>query len=179
VESDRPLPLNVYGISKVEAEARVRSVCPDALIIRTSAFFGPVDDYNFLTVALRAVADGRSFHAADDVVVSPTYVPDLVNATLDLLLDGESGIWHLSNRGETTWADFAAGVARRAGLDGDLVVRMPASEFNWRAPRPIYSVLGSQRALLLPTLDDAIGRYLAETSAAREPLAAAARRAAR
>jgi dTDP-4-dehydrorhamnose reductase len=178
VESDRPVPLNVYGISKVEAEARVRSACPDALIIRTSAFFGPADDYNFLTVSLRTLADGRPFRAADDVVVSPTYVPDLVNATLDLLLDGESGIWHLSNQGQTTWAEFAAVAALRAGLDSDLVVRLPAREFNWRAPRPTYSVLGSQRGLLLPTLDDAITRYLAETSAAREPLTAAARRAA-
>ncbi|HEX6975813.1 MAG TPA: sugar nucleotide-binding protein, partial [Vicinamibacterales bacterium] len=164
VESDRPIPLNVYGISKVEAEARVRAVCANALIIRTSAFFGPVDDYNFLTLSLRALADGRPFHAADDVVVSPTYVPDLVNATLDLLLDGESGIWHLSNQGETTWADFAANTARRAGLDADLVVRMPSSEFNWRAPRPTYSVLGSERALLLPCLDDAVTRYLSLTA---------------
>lgn len=173
VESDRPVPLNVYGVSKLEAESYVRSACPDALVIRTSAFFGPYDQHNFLTLSLGALAEGRPFRTADDVVVSPTYVPDLVNATLDLLIDGESGIWHLSNQGETTWSDFAVSAARRAGLDAELVVRAPMRDLNWRAPRPPYSALSSERALLLPQLDDAIARYLGECAAMREARVAA------
>ncbi|WP_216596338.1 hypothetical protein [Allocoleopsis franciscana] len=40
---------------------------------------------------------GQTFIAAEDSVVSPTYVPDLVHTTLDLLMDGKCGMWDLAN----------------------------------------------------------------------------------
>src|SRR5947209_16752139 len=104
VERDATSPLNVYGRSKAEAEARVLAAHPSALVVRTSAFFGPEDEYNFVTAALRALAEGRRFAAARDSVVSPTYVPDLAGVCLDLLIDGERGLWHLSNQGALPWA---------------------------------------------------------------------------
>lgn len=167
VETDRPVPLNVYGISKLEAESRIREVLADALIVRTGAFFGPEDEFNFLSVALRALSEGRPFAAAHDTVVSPTYVPDLVGATLDLLIDGEGGLWHLANTGEVTWAAFARAAAERAELNPALVIDMPMTAFNLPAPRPAYSALGSARGALLPSLEDAMDRYLAATVARR------------
>src|SRR5919202_1239038 len=91
-EEDAPRPLNVYGRSKAEAERLVLAAHPGALVVRTSAFFGPWDDHNFVTLALRELAEGRRVEAPHDQVVSPTYVPHLVDATLDLLIDGEHGI---------------------------------------------------------------------------------------
>ncbi len=49
IENDRINPLNVYGASKAKAEAIVLESEPDALIIRTSAFFSPWDNYNFVS----------------------------------------------------------------------------------------------------------------------------------
>jgi len=167
VETDRALPVNVYGISKLEAESRIRDLYADALIIRTSAFFGPDDDYNFLTVALRALARDIPFPAAHDTTISPTYVPDLVDAALDLLVDGERGVWHLANRGEITWAEFARAAARLAGFNPALVVDTPMTGFDLPAPRPPYSVLGSMRGPLLPSLEYAIARYVAATEPRR------------
>ncbi|MGA9380186.1 MAG: family 1 glycosylhydrolase, partial [Phormidium sp.] len=66
VESDIVSPLNVYGRSKAEAEARVLKAHPTSLMVRTSAFFGPWDEYNFLTIALRTLASGQPFLAAAD-----------------------------------------------------------------------------------------------------------------
>jgi dTDP-4-dehydrorhamnose reductase len=43
------------------------------------------------------------FEAADDAIVRPTYVPHLSNAVLDLLIDGETGKWHLSNGEAVSW----------------------------------------------------------------------------
>jgi dTDP-4-dehydrorhamnose reductase len=162
VESDEVAPLNVYGQSKAEAERCVLEALPSALVVRTSAFFGPWDEHNFITVALRALAEGRKFVAADDAIISPTYVPDLVGASLDLLIDGERGIWHLSNAGAITWAELARSMARRAGLDANLVEARPTVFLQLAAPRPLYSVLASERGQLLPTLEDALGRYLHE-----------------
>ncbi|XQQ06879.1 MAG: family 1 glycosylhydrolase [Leptolyngbya sp. IPPAS B-1204] len=161
-ESHQVAPLNVYGQSKAIAEQQVLTAHPHALVIRTSAFFSPWDSYNFLTIALRTLAAGQPFIAAADAVVSPTYVPDLVNVTLDLLIDGESGLWHLANAGAIAWADLAREVAVLAGLDHTYIHARPASELDWTAPRPAYSALTSERGILLPSLDKAIGRYLDE-----------------
>ncbi|MDB5119323.1 MAG: sugar nucleotide-binding protein, partial [Sphingobacteriales bacterium] len=113
VEKDIVHPLNVYGHSKALAEKEVLEINPNALVIRTSAFFGPYDQYNFVTNVLNTLKQGKQFQAIDDVLISPTYVPDLVNASLNLLLDNESGIWHLSNEGVLSWADLAIDVASR------------------------------------------------------------------
>jgi dTDP-4-dehydrorhamnose reductase len=160
VESDRPAPLNVYGRSKAQAEERVLEAQPGALIIRTSAFFGPWDEHNFVAAALNSLSEGRSFPAADDLFVSPTYVPDLVHASLDLLIDGECGLWHLANSDEVTWAELARRVATMAGLDASQVDARPGKSLMLAAPRPTYSVLSSERGLLLPSLEDALSRYL-------------------
>jgi dTDP-4-dehydrorhamnose reductase len=162
VESCEVAPLNVYGHSKAIAEQRVLRNHPCALVIRTSAFFGPWDEYNFLAIALRTLASGQPFIAAEDSVVSPTYVPDLVNSTLDLLIDGECGIWHLANSGAIAWADLAQTVANLAGLDTAVIEARPSKDLGWTAPRPTYSALSSERGILLPSLDDAIDRYLCQ-----------------
>ena len=162
VESDPVAPLNVYGRTKAAAERRVLAAHPSALVARTSAFFGPWDEYNFVMVALRELRAGRPFVAAEDATVSPTYVPDLVNAGLDLLLDGERGLWHLANPGETTWADLARTAAELAGVDPSGVEGRPAAELHLPAPRPLYSALASERGWIMPSLDDALRRYMAE-----------------
>ena len=99
------------------------------------------------------------FAAAGDLTVSPTYVPDLVNATLDLLIDGESGIWHLANRGAVTWAELARRAACMAGVDGSLVRECPHTELGYAAPRPSFAALASERGALMPPLEDALARY--------------------
>jgi dTDP-4-dehydrorhamnose reductase len=160
VETDETSPLNVYGQSKAAAEREVLSGLPDALVVRTSAFFGPWDEYNFVTMALRTLASGQRFRAANDAFISPTYVPDLVHATLDLLIDNERGVWHLANAGVLTWADFARSAAGAAGLDSSLVEECSTQSLNLAARRPRYSVLTSERGSLLPSLNDALTRYL-------------------
>lgn len=162
LESDPVAPLNIYGISKARAEQFVLERDPSALIIRTSAFFGPWDKYNFVTNVLSSLKNQQFVKAASDVLISPTYVPDLVNTSLDLLLDDESGIWHLANRGETTWASLATQVAKLGGFDSNLVTQMPLADFNYPAKRPRYSVLSSERALLMPDLSDSLARYFYE-----------------
>jgi dTDP-4-dehydrorhamnose reductase len=158
-EGDAPAPLGVYGQTKHEGEVRVLDAHPGALVVRTSAFFGPWDDANFVTRALRALAAGREVRAPDDIVVSPTYVPDLVHACLDLAIDGECGLWHLANAGPTTWANLARGAAELAGHPLDRIVPVARHEMAWRATRPLFSALGSTRGALLPPLHDALRRY--------------------
>ena len=166
VETDAVAPLSVYGRSKAESEARVLAAHPAALVVRASAFFGPWDEHNFVLHALRALAAGRPFEAADDARVSPTYVPDLVNACLDLLIDGERGLWHLSNVGALTWFELARRAAEPAGLDASRLVARPTRDFGLAAPRPLYSALASERGALLPPLEDALARFVRDCEVA-------------
>jgi dTDP-4-dehydrorhamnose reductase len=162
-ESDGVAPLSVYGHSKAESERAVLHAHPGALVVRTSAFFGPWDLHNFVTMTLRTLARGARVTAAEDMTVSPTYVPDLVNATLDLLIDGASGIWHLANVGATSWAELGRRSADLRGYDPELVVPVASSSLGLTARRPAYSALDSERVSgLMPTLDAALERYAAE-----------------
>ncbi|MBD0331512.1 MAG: NAD(P)-dependent oxidoreductase, partial [Chitinophagaceae bacterium] len=138
IETDEVNPLNVYGRSKAESERLVLQQDPSALVIRTSAFFGPWDQYNFVHSVIENLSRNQYISVADDVYISPTYVPHLVYSTLDLLIDGESGIWHLSNQGSITWADLAYEVARRAGLNETFISALPLEFLNYEAPRPNY-----------------------------------------
>jgi dTDP-4-dehydrorhamnose reductase len=166
VESDAPAPLGVYGASKAEAERAVLAEHAAALVVRTSAFFGPWDESNFAHAVVRELGEGRRFLAAADQVVSPTYVPELVDAVLDLLIDGERGLWHLANRGAVTWAEFARAVAAAADLDESLVERLPTPALALVAPRPRYSALGSERGWPLSTLAAAVERFVSDRTLA-------------
>ena len=161
LESHPVSPLNVYGRSKAEAERLVSQAMPSSLIIRTSAFFGPWDSANFVANVLGDLMEGRSVHAGA-TVVSPTYVPDLVHASLDLLIDGECGLWHIANQGAASWSHLARTAAAMAGLDAAVIVECDASTLGWAAPRPGYSALGSERGVLLPPWEESLGRYLHE-----------------
>ncbi|MCW2925281.1 MAG: family oxidoreductase, partial [Thermoleophilia bacterium] len=135
-EQDEVRPAGVYGLSKAQAEENVLGLGGQALVIRTSAFFGPWDKYNFAWNTLSALARGEPVRACRNSAVSPTYVPDLCHATLDLLIDGADGIWHLSSGAAMSWADFARAVARACGLDASLVDGVPHRDFGWAAARP-------------------------------------------
>lgn len=167
-ESDRTDPLNYYGATKLEAEQRVLAAMSSALVVRTGEFFGPWDTDNFVATALRELQSGRRFFAPADTVVSPTYVPDMVNVCLDLLIDGEQGIWHLANVGAISWASFAEKAAEAAGISAQTLRQCSLHELMLPAKRPLYSALGSERALLLPSLEDALRRFIRERENARD-----------
>ena len=159
VESDPVRPLCVYGSAKAAAEVMVLELEPRALVVRTAAFFSDHDEYNFVTQSVRALANGEPVTAANDVVVSPTYVPDLVDVVLDLAIDDESGVWHLANAGEITWEALAREAAALGGISTSTLAGVPVDTLGLAARRPGYSALTSERAAIMPSLDDALARY--------------------
>jgi dTDP-4-dehydrorhamnose reductase len=160
IESDPVGPLNIYGRTKAEAERRVLALYPEALVIRSSAFFGPWDRANFLTRVLEALKSGGSFRAEADAIVSPTYVPDLVERSLDLLIDGAAGLWHVANTGAVSWLTFARMAAAAAGLSSDGIRECQAVDLQRPAARPFFSVLGTERGSSLPPLEDSLLRFV-------------------
>ncbi|HYB98905.1 MAG TPA: family 1 glycosylhydrolase [Candidatus Limnocylindrales bacterium] len=167
VESDRPRPLNAYGESKAEAEKLVLSSWDGALIVRTSAFFGPWDEHNFLKHATRCWRSGTVVEADPEQVVTPTYVPELARICLDLLIDGETGLWHVANPDAVSWAELALRLAALQGYPASLVRATRARTSV--APRPRYSALGSERGVLLPSLQSCLERYVADCAQEAQP----------
>jgi dTDP-4-dehydrorhamnose reductase len=160
VESDRAAPLNLYGQAQAAAERNVLQALGEALLVRTSALFGPWDGAHPVARALAALAAGEEFAAADDVVVSPTYVPDLVHACLDLLIDNASGIWHLSNCEPLSWFALMRRAGAHAGIDAAKLRACPFAQLPHAAQRPAFSPLYTEKEVLLPPLEDALARYV-------------------
>jgi dTDP-4-dehydrorhamnose reductase len=165
-EEDETAPTTVYGRSKAEAEKRVLAAGGQALVVRTSAFFGPWDRYNFAWHVLSSLARGETVGACAASRVSPTYVPDLCHAALDLLIDGETGLWHLANDGELSWFDFARRVAEGAGYDPALVVAEEGSEETSTA-------MTSRRGMMLRSFDSALEDFLRQVTIEEETAVAA------
>jgi dTDP-4-dehydrorhamnose reductase len=153
-ESDSPNPKGVYGSSKRESELTLIEASAANLVVRTAAFFGPWDMHNFAWHTLNALRRGERVEASDAARISPTYVPDLCYAMLDLLVDGASGLWHLTNAGSMSWYQFGRRLADRAGIDSSGLVAT--------GREPSDTSLVSEHGALLRPLDAAINDYCAQ-----------------
>ncbi len=160
VESDGVASPAAEGHGQGEADAHVLALGSTALVARTGPLFGPWEPSDGLTRALRALGAGLPVVAADDAVCSPTFIPDLANACLDLLVDGERGLWHLATPGAMTWTDLIRRAAIRAELDARMLEAPAVAGGIGTVPYPPYRALSSERGVLLPALDDAIARYV-------------------
>lgn len=163
VESDEPCALNIYGESKLLAERQVLAAFPRALIIRPGRVFAAHDDGDFFSHSLRAIARGERVRVENEIRISGTYLPDFVHAALDLLIDDESGVWHLANSGAITPEQFLIAAADLLHLDSDRIEGAPIWRLNHAALQPRYRVLHSERGQLLPPLEGALERYCSVT----------------
>lgn len=162
-EKDIPHPLNLYGLSKKIAEEKVMRINPESLIIRSSFFFNPWHVEDSLGKILRsAVSSERRHYLASDIIMSPSYIPDLVNTVLDLMIDQESGIWHLSNQEEISFFELAVTALQIAGLNEKGISPLPSSRMNYTAVRPSYSVLKSSGGITLPSLKTSLASFINE-----------------
>jgi len=164
-ENDLPGPVNVYGTSKLAGEYLIRSTTRGHLVVRTCGLYGRLASggkkTNFVEAILRQAASGKPVQVVDDQICSPTYVPDLVDAVLECLHRGVSGIIHLVNAGAISWYEFACAIVHFAGVSAD-IRPIPSSERGSLARRPVYSALASARkeAPVLRSWESALRDYL-------------------
>ena len=141
VESDAPSPLSAYGRTKLHAEAAAGE---RAWVVRSSWLFGETG-HNFVRTMLRLGAERNEVSVVDDQRGCPTYVGHLAEATRTLVDGGaEPGVWHLAAEGDCTWAELAEAIFEDAGL-ACRVRRITTAEFGAKAPRPVLSVLRSEK----------------------------------
>lgn len=165
-EVDAPYnPKNVYGVSKVQAEESVRSLMTRYFIVRTAWVFG-VNGSNFVKTMLRLGGEKREVNVVADQFGSPTYSKDLAWLLCDMVQTNRFGIYHATNEGFCSWAEFATEIMHQGGRRCK-VNPVPTSQYPTPAKRPTNSRLS--KACLdkagfrrLPPWQDALARYLLE-----------------
>jgi dTDP-4-dehydrorhamnose reductase len=137
-------PLSEYGRSKLAGERAVQNNPRlQQLIIRTAWLYGPGGP-NFVQTMLNLARAGKPVRVVNDQIGAPTFTNDLAEATLKLIDHGATGIWHVTNGGQTSWFGFAQAIFEEFGVKADL---QPISSEDWKklrpnsAIRPKYSVL--------------------------------------
>lgn len=170
-EDDPTAPLGVYGASKLAGEMAVRDSGARHMIFRTSWVYA-AHGRNFLLTMLRLAAERDELRVVADQVGSPTSAAHIADTTAAILAQGarQSGLWHLTCTGQTSWYGFAdaimAGAVERGLLDrAPRVLPIPTSDYPTPAARPAFSVLDNSRLhsdFGLPGLDwrDALAQVL-------------------
>lgn len=171
-EKDRPWgifdprdPINAYGYSKYLGERYLESINPRYYLIRTSWLFGS-GGVNFVSTILGAALKQSELRVVNDQFGCPTYAVDLAEAILELAKTGVFGVYHVTNRGITSWYEYAKFIIKEAGLNVYLVP-VSSAEFPRPAKRPKNSALDPfplQETIgrLLPPWQDAVRSYLRE-----------------
>jgi dTDP-4-dehydrorhamnose reductase len=156
LESDAVNPLSAYGRTKLAGERATADANPRHFIVRSSWLFG-AGGRNFVETMLGLGSEAR---VVDDQVGSPTFTGHLADAIVMLSRTEDFGIHHIAASGACSWFDFARAIFERAGSD-TRVEPCTTAEFPRPAPRPAYSVLGSERGHALPSWEDGLDAYLA------------------
>lgn len=161
--TDIPNPLGRYGKTKQAGEEAVKKILNQYFIVRTSWVFGK-NGNNFVKTMLRLGKEKKEINVVNDQIGSPTYTKDLAPLLCDMVLTEKYGIYHATNEGICSWAEFAKEIMKIGGLDAK-VNGISSEEYPSRVIRPKNSRLskksldenGFQR---LPDWKDAVKRYI-------------------
>ncbi len=169
-EEDRACPVSVYGCSKLLGEWFAQDA-PRWYVLRVESLFGGRQARSSVDKIAAALREGRQAPVFADRIVTPSYVDDVRDATLDLLAgDTPSGLFHCVNSGQGTWADVGRHVAAELGADPGLLKLTSVNDVRLRAQRPTYCALSNAKLTAaigraLPTWQDAVSRYVGTLAA--------------
>jgi len=154
-EDKAPNPLSVYGRTKLEGERNALAALPSALVIRTCANFGwnrLRGKENSVTTVVNRLRRGEPVPLFTDQWVSPSYVPHVARAALDLLEKGASGVVHVATAGCQTRLEAGEAVADVFRLPRELLRPTTMAGSRLVAPRPARSCLASRRLGRFPDI---------------------------
>ncbi len=181
-EEDATGPRNVYGASKLAGEQGIAEAGCESVVLRTSWVYSNYGS-NFLKTMLRLGAERPELRVVADQRGAPTSAAAIAAATLRLLDRSDpwqSGVFHMTAAGETSWHGFAQSIFRKAGEASPRLVPIPSSEYPTPAARPANSVLSNDKlekvfGFRLPDWEQQLDAVLAERREASGPHSAPAR----
>ena len=160
---DVTAPSNVYGQTKLEGELAVKKLLRKYFIVRISWVFG-VNGNNFVKTMLKLGETRKELNVVADQVGSPTYTADLAVLLVDIVKTERYGVYHATNEGVCSWADFAEKIFSVAGMDVK-VNHITSAEYPTKAVRPKNSRMSKDKLVKngfarLPKWEDAVERYV-------------------
>jgi dTDP-4-dehydrorhamnose reductase len=135
-EEDAPAPLNLYGASKLEAEALVNAASLKTTIIRPVFMYGPVWENlrpSFIQWVAGKLQNGEPIKVVTDQARTPTYIGDLCWGIRKIINDKVSGTFHLAGKDIVSPYDMAVAVAKHLNLPLGLIEPVTADTF----PEPV------------------------------------------
>lgn len=163
-EVDSPkIPCNYYGVSKLEGEKAATAECSKCFVVRISWVFGE-NGKNFVKTMLRLSKERDEISVVCDQIGSPTYTKDLAKLLCEMIASEKYGVYHATNEGICSWAEFAAAIMEYSGANTK-IKPISSSEYKSVAVRPANSRL-SKKSLddngfeRLPHWQDALKRFL-------------------
>ncbi|QOS39353.1 dTDP-4-dehydrorhamnose reductase [Treponema rectale] len=160
--------LSVYGKTKAQGEDFVKEMLERYFIIRISWVFG-INGKNFIKTMLSLADRGlKQLNVVSDQIGSPTYTYDLSKLMCDMMVSDRYGIYHATNEGYCSWAEFAAFIFKEANIEmkinpittmeyRKLVPNQADRPYNSRMSKESLSKAGFKR---LPSWQDATSRYI-------------------
>ena len=174
VETDRPSPLNVYGVSKLAGEHFITSACRSGAVLRVSGVYGShacraKGGLNFVRLMLKLAKERPEIRVVDDEILTPTYAVDIAEEIVVMAEHRAVGLFHGTAQGACSWYEFARHIFEFSGIKTNLQ-KARSGEFPAKVARPSYSVLENSRLKfhdldIMPPWQDGLKRYLGEISA--------------
>jgi len=135
--NDIPNPINVYGKTKLAGEKIVQEILDKYFIVRISWVFG-INGNNFVKTMLRLGKERSELNVVADQIGSPTYTADIAPLLIDMIQTDSFGIYHATNEGECSWAEFAEEIFRIAGMNVK-INHITTDDYPTKAQRPMNS----------------------------------------
>lgn len=162
---DKLSPDNTYGRTKYQGEKEVKKILDKYFIIRISWAFG-TNGNNFINTMIKLGETHSDINVVADQIGSPTYTYDLAPLICDMIETDKYGIYHATNEGYCSWADFAKYIFSVTGQNVT-VHDVTSEEYPTKASRPKNSRLSKESLdkagfKRLPEWKDAVKRYIKE-----------------
>ena len=162
-------PLGAYGETKLGGELAVKELLEKYFIVRISWVFG-MNGNNFVKTMLRLAETKTELNVVCDQIGSPTYTADLAPLLCNMIMTEKYGVYHATNEGVCSWAEFAQEIFRLAGKNVK-VNPVSTSEYPTKAARPLNSRMSKDKLekmgfARLPDWHDALARYIHELEGA-------------
>ena len=145
-ETDPVAPRTAYGRTKYEGEKRLLAECPEAVILRTAWLYSEYGN-NFVKTMIKLGKEKESLGVVFDQIGTPTYAADLAWAIFTVIECPmwHPGIYHFTNEGVCSWFDFTVAIHELAGITKCQVRPILSEEYQYKTPRPHYSVLDKSK----------------------------------
>lgn len=140
---DKPNPINIYGRTKLLGEQAVQKILKKYFIVRISWIFGEHGN-NFVKTMLRLGKEHEELNVVADQYGSPTYTADLAPLLIEMIKTDKYGIYHATNEGVCSWAEFAEEIFKVAGMNVK-VNHIATDEYPTKAKRPLNSRLSKEK----------------------------------